>query len=340
MHALFAEHRPFSQRNVVAVLKALLKLRSASIYSQLTALVDGLRWIQMNDIPKLYPDEIALCRTHFDEALAKHHDVVITAGRTTKDWWGLVKNVATLAFDAEAFEVCVFHAGSWLDVAEPLTQIATTCVTGNKVFGSSYRLILHDKVAKLAAKTVEELAQTKKLERAGITAAKARFVAAAAALGVRPSAAFAKITDMLVSYRGVVIKVPCYSYTDFVHNAALALVKTCAVDMKLLPPCLCEDDLVPQPRPTEKFQVQQSLFAESVVARAAISDFAAEIDEPTGENIHNMMKLKCAVLKTMDKAVSIEIAFFRQHVWRGGASQVQRRGHSLFAKRGEGDRVG
>jgi hypothetical protein len=55
MHALFCEQRPLSQRNVVVVLKGLLKLRTASIMPQLAAFVEGLRWLQMNGAPKPLP---------------------------------------------------------------------------------------------------------------------------------------------------------------------------------------------------------------------------------------------------------------------------------------------
>ena len=73
---------------------------------------------------------------------------------------------------------------------------------------------------------------------------------------------------------------------------------------------MCEHDLAPLPRPTKKFQIQHSLFADSVIARASISDFTAELDEPAGENIYTMLKAKCVLLRTMDKTAIIEIAFF------------------------------
>jgi hypothetical protein len=78
---------------------------------------------------------------------------------------------------------------------------------------------LADTVAKLVAKTVEELAKTKKLDLAAITVAKTRFVAAATSMGVLPSMAFPKLLYMPVIYRGVVIKVSCSSYLDFFQVA-------------------------------------------------------------------------------------------------------------------------
>lgn len=47
---------------MVAVLRAMLKLRITSSLPQLLVLVDGLRWIMQNSFNERYAKELAICR--------------------------------------------------------------------------------------------------------------------------------------------------------------------------------------------------------------------------------------------------------------------------------------
>lgn len=109
---------PCLTRNMVAVLRAMLKLRITSSLPQLLVLVDGLRWIMQNSFNERYAKELAICRPHFDRGLAKHHELITSSGRTTKEWWTLIRNVAQLAFDSKEFEICVNHQGAWTTIRE------------------------------------------------------------------------------------------------------------------------------------------------------------------------------------------------------------------------------
>jgi len=109
MATLFATDLRLGQRNVVAVLRALVNLQLGSNLTRLSLVVEGMRWLKRNRLHTAYPEEVGICRHHFDEVLNRHRDLGTAAGRTTLEWWNLVRDVCGLAFDSEAFATCVEH---------------------------------------------------------------------------------------------------------------------------------------------------------------------------------------------------------------------------------------
>lgn len=77
-----------------------------------------MRWINLNGFHETYAAELKICRSHFDNGLAKHHELIKSSGRTTKEWWALVKGIADLALDAKQFDACVNHQGAWTTIRE------------------------------------------------------------------------------------------------------------------------------------------------------------------------------------------------------------------------------
>ena len=97
----------YNQRSLVVVLRGLLHLRASTNIQHLAILIEGMRWIDMNGFARKFFHQLGICRSFFDQALAKHHSIVKGTGRTTSEWWEIVKTAAHLAFDAEAFlDVC------------------------------------------------------------------------------------------------------------------------------------------------------------------------------------------------------------------------------------------
>ena len=310
MSALFCVERKFNQRMVVAVLKGLLKLRVSSSLSQLGVLIEGLRWINTNQIAKEYPSEVAICRPHFDEALAKHHEIITGACRTTKEWWVLVKDVASLAFSSTNFATCVHHEGSWSDIRSELTALVCESICGKQVFGGPYRTIEAEIMSNLVTTETKKLLGFNEVDKQVLGTMRSRFLAEAEKLGISASNAFAKTLSLPVQYRGVEVKVSCTSYSDYIASSCVALIKSVAVETGELMPCLCESDLVPKERPQVKNIIKDELLEEASLARASIKDFAAELEDLSGENIMAMLRARLALFSFKDRHIGIEEGFF------------------------------
>ena len=311
MQALFCVDLQLSQRNVVAILKGLLKLRSSTSLPQLSVLIEGMRWIQRNRVEIRFKQEVSICRQHFDEVMSKHHDIVTSAGRSTAEWWSLVSDVGSLAFSAVDFSVCVKHVGEWTLVAENLSRLVCGSLTGKKIFGAAYKTIEVENMQKLVKRCAETLFNAANSDKTALVRARADFAAQAEAAGVNSSSAFDKTKQLPVVYRGVEVLVWCHSYLEFFNFTAMAALKGLAVDSKLLPSCLCEDDLVQKPRPRRNIIVHAELLTEVKIARATVADWASELEDVSGDSILNIFKFKMGMLKAIDKHIVIEEAFFQ-----------------------------
>ena len=71
----------------------------------------------------------------------------------------------------------------------------------------------------------------------------------------------------------------CHSYMDFFMNSAMAAIKGLAVELGLLPPSLCENELVGTAAAPKKVRVANNLLVEAKHARGCIKDFADELDD-------------------------------------------------------------
>ena len=132
--ALLCVDTKYSQRKVVAILMCCLRLRQGTL-PQLHLLVESMKWVKEVEIAYDFEREIQICKPHFDEALAKHHQLLTSSGRTTEDWWSLVGEVASFAFDVEPFDTCVHHEGKWCDIGDTLSQVVAESLCGKQAFG-------------------------------------------------------------------------------------------------------------------------------------------------------------------------------------------------------------
>jgi hypothetical protein len=324
MQALFCVDVDLSQRNIVAILKGLLKLRTCSSMPRLSVLIEGMRWLQRNRVDVRFKQEVAVCRRHFDEVMSKHHDIVTCVGRTTAEWWELVRDVGSLAFSAEDFSKCVSHDGEWQQVSESLGKLVCESLTGKKIFGAAYKTIEAENMQQLVLDCSAEILGWAKIDKAALVRGRTSFSAKAEARGVNVTAAFAKNKELPIMYRGVQIKVWCHSYLDYFNSMTVACVKGVAVDINVLKPCLCEDDLVSQPRPPLKIAIELDLLIEAKIARTQVAEWALELEDMTGESIQNMFRSKLGMLKAIDKHVIIEDAFF--------SAMCGDSGHTMFKK--------
>ena len=111
--------------------------------------MDAIAWLHRLNMRASFPNEMMLCRHHFDEAFARHHDLITSSCCTTKDWWELVKDYAHRGLDSKPFEACVKHQGKWGDLIDELTTVVNESVTGRKIFSMAYKPVEADKMTKL-----------------------------------------------------------------------------------------------------------------------------------------------------------------------------------------------
>ena len=310
LQALYNIETPFSQRNVVAILRAILRLRCGGSLGQLIVLIEGMRWLQATGVQQRHAAEMEICRSHFDLALSKHHEIVIDAGRTTEEWWMLVADVASLAFDTEPFDACVKHDGQWGAIQEQLFKVVHGSATGKSVFGDAFKSVERETMENIIKNKCIELSQCATIDLATIAKVRAEFIEQASLVPVNVHEPFPTSKTMLITYRGRWCEISTTSYLDLFHSARMATVKGVAVDQQKLLVCLCENDLVPMPRPVFPGKVDDALLVTFSIARSQVNDFVSELEDQSGENINTMFKSKTGILRTMDKHIVIEHSFF------------------------------
>ena len=212
MSALFVmAAEEYNQRSLVVVLRGLLYLRASTNMQHLAILIAGMRWIEMNGFARKFPHELGICRSFSDEALANHHNIETSTGRTTSAWWEIVKTVAHLAFDAEAFSTCVNHEGNWFEVSDQLT-IVMNSETSKSAFSEASSQIEGELLTDLVKNNVKKLLKKSKINKTIVAHDVQTFLADAELIGIDAKKAFVQVERLEVVYRGTTANVPCTSY--------------------------------------------------------------------------------------------------------------------------------
>ena len=83
-----------NNKNSVAVLKGLLKVKPQSGHMHTNIVMEGMRWVKRTQCDQRFPSEVALMKDHFDLALLYHLKMQRGEGMLAKNWWPLVSDVA------------------------------------------------------------------------------------------------------------------------------------------------------------------------------------------------------------------------------------------------------
>lgn len=221
------------------------------------------------------------------------------------------------------YSVCRALAMTTTAQPQDLTHTMCTSDTGKQVFGEAYRHIEAENMEVLVKQKCVQLMKLPKIDQKALAAARLSFCADAEALGVLASKAFAKTSDLPVIYRGVEVKILSQSYLEYFQYCCIAAIKGAAVDTSVLMPCLCENDLVPMPRPALPGKLDEALLTEANVARASIRDYAEELEDLGGESLSAMFRSKLQILKAMDRYIAVEDAFFASMTGDAGQAKFK-----------------
>ena len=102
-----------------------------------------------------------------------------------------------------------------------------------------------------------------------------------------------------------------------------SLVKGIAVDLQVLQPLFCENELVAKPRPAwTGTTVEAALLKEWAIARSTANNLLGNA-EHTGEAVQEALQRKQALRKGMDASLALEVAFFGSMLGDAGTARLQ-----------------
>lgn len=174
-----------SQRTVVAVMKAALDVAHTCSFSNVTVVVDIIRWAQKTRVNISYPIVFGNCKDHFDRMLARHLDYQHGEGVSMDEWWELNHDLARLVVDGAKFEACLQCKSAWTAVEEDLKALVLDSHLGRVAFEDCYMELVSERNTDLVEQSVKAL-EAGDLTEKRIAESRVKFGEAATVSGKDP----------------------------------------------------------------------------------------------------------------------------------------------------------
>lgn len=149
---------PKSERSVVAVMKAALDLQPRRHIKQCTLVIEVLRWLVRNNFHTLHQANFDICKSHFDNALARHLEFQQGEGLTMDEWWELNSPIAKQIVDGPKFEACLRCETNWSSLEPVLRVVVLSSELGRVAFETDFNEVLSEKNTDMVSASIGRLA--------------------------------------------------------------------------------------------------------------------------------------------------------------------------------------
>ena len=205
----------------------------------------------------------------------------------------------------------------WRGVKEELRVVTDSSEVGRRMLGFAWEKVQHEISTEKMNKVIEEL------KHAPIIAEAMAKVKATLASELVDYDGVATKRISVVHYRGVAVQIPVQSIHEETMLRTASLVKGIAVDLQVLQPLFCENELVAKPRPAwAGITVEAALLKEWAIARSTANSLLGNAEQ-TGEAVQEALQRKQTLLTGMDASFALEVAFFGSMLGDAGTARLQ-----------------
>jgi hypothetical protein len=233
-------------------------------------------------------------------------------GQTCKTWWDVHHTFAELIVPKPQVELAFACTTDFSDIKDILLAVVSSSELGDKMFGRAYGACKASDVGKLIQASMDKI-KLANITKLVVDTERANFAKDCNDMGKDPNANFDKPKMVKISYRGVETPVVAKTFLQEWTCHVEAFIRTVAVDLLLVSPLWCENELVPMPRPPFLFTVEKQLYQDTGMARKALSDLL-DIGNASGESIRNLLKSKQSLSRQFGRQFKIEESVFENMV--------------------------
>lgn len=235
--------KDMTQKNIAALLRGVLRLSPSSSVENATVLLDVLDFLLRIDTPKKFPETFEPCRPHFDAAALKTLVFCRKNKQTGKMWWLRYRATAKAWLPESAVDRIFACTTDFTSIAADTLAVYNSCRTGEALVKKAREQTLNAEVDTMIAVSMTQLF-AQNVTAVTVEEAKTVFCERLAVLGKDPFATIVPTREFKVTYRKKLVMVPCTCIMSMWDAAKEATLRGLAVDMKLMEPLWCEDDLV------------------------------------------------------------------------------------------------
>lgn len=293
-----------NRKNFVAVCRALLPIDPGQNDALAKLVCDFMQMIVRLKLGERFSAEICVMKGHFDRALQKTLWKIRSQGIRSQLWWDSVKQYADLVLPKQAVDKIFDCTSDWKDVSNELTLVMKSSGVGRVLVGEA-RKAMESKIVEDGIKKHIDLLLAKDITQDSVAAVRAAFqTELKSVLGV--AAQTPQRWTANVVYRGVDVLVHCNSLLEVFNMAVAATIRTECVNLKVVQPMLCEDDLVNYTIPRVK-HVDAALGIPTSCARSVLKDCTSTI-EPS--SLKAVLKTNQESMLSLDPKFIIELGFW------------------------------
>jgi hypothetical protein len=255
--------------------------------------------------------------------LTKSYLVYKGENLSAKLWWDGHAEIGSLLVPRVAIEAClsVPPGGSWSTVEKHLHDVATSSDVGSAIFGMALSKLAQSKTTKIIADALTKI-QLADITLDTIKIAKDEVVTNLRAFNVNAHDVVG-IYVVKVHYRSVELDFTVHSAMDEFLAKLSGITRGIAVDKGVLPPLLCENQLVPKNRALPTITVDAAVVADSKRARQTAENLAQGREADSGAAMIAIFKQKHSILWGLDKSWRLEFTFFESHNGEHGARRLR-----------------
>ena len=221
------------------------------------------------------------------------------------------------------------HTGAWHLAEQQLIKVVTSSSLGKEIFGFAIRQVLGSIVTRETDAALQALSAKKKLEDEDVKQSKKELLQK---LGAEPGMKeLADKRTIQVEYRGVQLDINIGSLVEDVDFRYAACLKSEAVDVGLINPIFCENDLVrARPAGLHEGRLQESVYCRWESARDSINEWLEASSSQEGATVVSLLTKKEAGMRAIDATFRLEVQFFSQLVGDAGERILQQQVKGCF----------
>lgn len=254
-----------------------------------------------------------IMKPHFDKTLCSSLKFYRDKKRPSSQWWRANRCVAGLLVPEADCTKAIMCENAWGDVADEVKAVYASSAVGKELMEAAIRQLSSSKVSDDVEDAVAVIADGEDaITLQSLSAHRSAFIKSMAENRIDANKAFDKPIEVDLRYRGVVSPEFVTSPLDHYNMRVASLVRSLAVDQKLLPYMWCEHELVGD-RPAVKRAIETELLTPPALFRETLNDLLS-VEELSAHNIEDTLKKEAGFLVSIDSKSRVEMAFWRSSI--------------------------
>ena len=311
---------PTNQKSLVLLFKAMLQFNPNGGGDNVDLLMTCLKFIARNNVATRWPMEWGCVRDHFDEAACKALTTRKAGKMKVSMFWAMNKDLLSLLLPRDETDPCMQALGSNAEVETQLCKVVQSSELGKLMFkqahaqhqGGKIQTLMNEKLTELVAARVTK-ARVEKLRK--------DFVEATSSKGRDAKESLPKRT-VHMEYRSCLYPMAVFSLLDEYQMREASMLESLGVDLGLVDPLFCENQLVPQPRPRPEVEIDENVFSSAKKARQAATA-ALGSENPTGTAILDSLTSGHGQLMQLHRAQRCTLAWWSSVIGDGSQKRLE-----------------